>query len=188
MLDFKDAHYVISAPKKELRPNDPLPEIVFLGKSNVGKSTFINNLAGQKVAYSSKKAGKTKLLNYFLVDSKFFLVDSPGYGYTEYGSRLDTSFADMMEGYFDHNEYLKGAVLLVDSRRGLSDDDNLMVSFLKKNHVPYILIFTKSDIAKQSELARCRKESVSYTPVASYFSPRFSDVPTLRKSILSLLN
>lgn len=187
MLDFRKCDYVISCPQKSFRPKDSLPEIVFLGKSNVGKSTFINELAGRKVAFSSKKAGKTKLLNYFLIDGTFYLVDSPGYGYTEYGSREDYSFRDMMEDYFIGNPLLKGAVLLVDSRRGLSDDDSLMVDYLRKNSVPYVLIYTKSDIAKQSEIAKCRSASVKYAPKEVFFSPRFSDVSSLRKSIIALL-
>jgi GTP-binding protein len=188
MLDFKDAEYLISCPSKEFRPKTDYPEIVFLGKSNVGKSTFINNLVGRKVAFSSKKAGKTKLLNYFLVDKEYYFVDSPGYGYTAYGNREDISFRDMMEGYFVENPYLKGALLLIDSRRGPKEDDLLMISFLKSTRTPYILIYTKSDVAKQNELALCRNSHYKYAPLAIYFSPKGSDLLTLRKAVASLFS
>ena len=92
MIDFRKVKFVISAPTYLMGPGEHKKEIVFLGKSNVGKSTLINALVGQKIAFSSKKAGKTKLLNYFLVDDSFYLVDAPGYGYTEYGSKEDQSF------------------------------------------------------------------------------------------------
>ena len=187
MFDFKSVSYVISCPSKEYRPKDHLPEIVVLGKSNVGKSTFLNALTGQKIAYSSKKAGKTQLLNYFLVDSSFYLVDSPGYGYTEYGNREDVSFRDMMEGYFGNNPFLKGAVVLVDSRRGPSKDDLLLISFLKESRVPYLLVYTKSDLARQSELAACRKAPLGYAPTAVCFSPKFVTPSGLRKLVVSFL-
>lgn len=187
MLDFKNVEYKISCPSLAFRPKEALPEVVFLGKSNVGKSTFINSLVGRKVAYSSKKAGKTKLLNYFIVDASFFLVDSPGYGYTAYGTREDASFRDMMEGYFVDNPYLKGAVALVDGRRGLSEDDLLLISFLKRTHTPYILVYTKTDLAPQSQIAKLKKEMPSYLPKAVYLSPRFAPVPELRKAIIGLL-
>jgi len=187
MLDFKAVRYVISCPSREFRPKDQLSEIVFLGKSNVGKSTFINALTGKKIAYSSKKAGKTKLLNYFIVDDEFYLVDSPGYGYTAFGNREDFSFRDMMEGFFVGNPFLKGAVMLIDSRRGPSEDDLLMISFLGKNRVPYLLIYTKSDIADQKELSHCRTAQIPYAPKAAFFAPRFVSVDDLRKAVLSLL-
>jgi GTP-binding protein len=90
MINFHDAHYVISCPDYSYRPKDDFPEVVFLGRSNVGKSSLINALCGAKIAFASKKAGKTRYLNYFLLDKKYYLVDAPGYGFTHYGSRKKT--------------------------------------------------------------------------------------------------
>ena len=95
MLNFHDVHYVISCPDYSYRPKDNFPEVVFLGRSNVGKSSLINSLCLTRVAFASKKAGKTRYLNYFLLDKKFYLVDAPGYGFTRYGSEEDEAFGHM---------------------------------------------------------------------------------------------
>jgi len=157
MIDFRKAQYLISVPDYRLQKGDPLPELAFFGRSNVGKSTLINLILGQKIAFSSKKAGKTKLLNYFLVDGRFYLVDSPGYGYTAYGSKEDSSFAKMMEGYFE-NPRLKGAFLLVDSRRGLEEEERDFLSFLEEKGIPCAIFFTKSDKAGQKDRSLRLKE------------------------------
>ena len=186
MIEFRNAKYVISAPDYSLRPKDRLPEIVFIGKSNVGKSTLINLLTGQKLAYSSKSAGKTKLLNYFLIDNSFYLVDSPGYGYTAYGSKEDESFSQMMEGYFQ-NPLLKGAVLLCDIRRSLGDSEKSMISYLEEVGVPYVLVFTKSDKALQKEKAKANKDASNYKPFALCFTGLKEGREDIRKAIFSLL-
>jgi GTP-binding protein len=172
MINFHSAHYVISCPDYSYRPKDRLKEFAFFGRSNVGKSTLINTLCGQKVAFASKKAGKTRYLNYFLIDEKFYLVDTPGYGYTNLGNYLDEGFASMMEGYFQ-NPQLVGAFFLLDSRRPLNDDDTLLLRFLKKSQLPFQVIFTKVDQAKQSEIAARKKEAEGFGVSEVYFvSPK----------------
>lgn len=156
MIKFQNAKYILSAPKKEFRPKDNLKEIVFVGKSNVGKSSLINALTGQKIAFSSKNAGKTRYLNYFLIDDSFYLVDSPGYGFTSYGSKEDLSFGDMMEDYFK-NPYLKGCIFLIDSRREPSEEDTMLLDYLSEEGIPTVLVLTKSDLAKQADIAKARK-------------------------------
>ena len=156
MINFRDAKYVISVPSYKMRPINGLKELAVFGKSNVGKSTLINLLTGQKLAFSSKQAGKTKLLNYFLIDKSFYLVDTPGYGFTTYGSKEDLSFGDMMETYFE-NPQLAACFLLIDSRHEPGKDDLEFLSFLESQSVPFNLIFTKCDQAKQSDIARCKK-------------------------------
>ncbi len=186
MIDFRNAQYVTSAPEYALRPKDNLPEIVFIGKSNVGKSTLINLLTGQKLAYSSKSAGKTKLLNYFLIDKRFYLVDSPGYGYTAYGSKEDSNFAKMMEGYFE-NPQLKGAVLLVDSRRSLKEEEVGIASYMEKVSLPYILVFTKSDKTTQKERAHLLSDATSLSPRSICLTGLKDGREGLRKAVFSLL-
>ena len=141
MINFRNAKYVISVPNYKMRPINGLKELAVFGKSNVGKSTLINLLTGQKLAFSSKQAGKTKLLNYFLIDNSFYLVDTPGYGFTTYGSKEDLSFG----------------FLLIDSRHEPGKDDLELLSYLESQSVPFYLIFTKSDQAKQADIARCKK-------------------------------
>ncbi len=161
IVNFKNAKFVTSALDLSSRPktNKIYPEVVFVGKSNVGKSSLINALTGQKIAFSSKKAGKTQLLNYFLVDDSFYLVDAPGWGFTAYGSKLDTTFAEMMEPYFESNPNLKAVFLLIDGRRGLSSDDKAMLDYLNDIKMPTILVYTKADTLKQQDKHRIKLEA-----------------------------
>lgn len=186
MINFHLVSYVISAPDYSYRPKDSLPEVVFLGRSNVGKSTLINTLCSQKIAFSSKKAGKTKYLNYFLVDSKFYLVDSPGYGYTAYGNYQDENFGAMMEDYFS-NPLLKGAVLLLDCRRSANDDDQMLLKFLRKRHLPFVIVFTKTDQAKQSEIAAAKKMAEEFGGTEVIFSAPGKGLDPLRSAICHFL-
>lgn len=172
MINFHSSSYIISCPDYSYRPKDILKEVAFFGRSNVGKSTLINILCGQKIAFTSKKAGKTRYLNYFLIDDKFYLVDTPGYGYTNVGDYLDEGFAKMMEGYFQ-NPQLVGAFFLLDSRRPLDKDDMMLLKFLKGGEIPFLIVFTKTDQAKQSEIAARKKEAASFGVKEVFFvSPK----------------
>ncbi len=182
-IKFQNAKYILSAPKKELRPKDNLKEVVFVGKSNVGKSSLINALTGQKIAYSSKNAGKTRYLNYFLIDNSFYLVDSPGYGYTAYGNKEDTSFGEMMEDYFQ-NPLLKGCIFLIDCRREPSEEDKMLLQFLKEENVPTLLVLTKVDLAKQQDLALAKKR---YAGMEVVLSSKKYKPDVLRAKIVSFL-
>lgn len=157
MIDFSKAQFIKSAPTLAERPLDNLPEIVFVGKSNVGKSSLINALVNRKqLAFTSSKPGFTKLLNYYLIDEKFYLVDAPGYGYTISGSKHLDSFAKMMETYFD-SKNLKGVVFLVDSRHKMGDNDVAFYEFIKEKGIPFILLLTKIDKLNQKEKAQMKK-------------------------------
>lgn len=157
MINFAKAKFVKSAPTADLKPEKNLPEIVFVGKSNVGKSSLINALVkNSKLAYTSSKPGYTKLLNYFEIDEKFYLVDAPGYGYTASGGKLLDSFSRMMETYFD-NPSLAGVVFIVDSRHNLSNDDVAFYEFIKDKGIPFILVASKCDKLNQSEKAKIKK-------------------------------
>lgn len=157
MIDFTKATFVKSAPTLKDRPADNKPEICFIGKSNVGKSSLINALVKRhKLAFTSSKPGFTKLLNYYSIDNKFYLVDAPGYGYTASGSKHLDAFAKMMETYFD-NPNLKGVVFLVDSRHKMSDDDKAFYDFIIEKDIPFILVATKCDKLNQSERAKMKK-------------------------------
>ena len=186
VINFAASSFFTSKKSYDEKPLLLVPEIVFLGRSNVGKSTLINRLLGQKLAFSSKKAGKTQLLNYFLVDNSFFLVDTPGYGYTAYGHREDESFATMMDNYF-LNPRLKGAFLLLDGRRSLNADDLLLLDFLKKQEVAVSLIVTKADQCKQKDLARLKKELAQYFS-EFYLSSPSTNIKELRSLIARILN
>ncbi|MCR5333003.1 MAG: ribosome biogenesis GTP-binding protein YihA/YsxC [Bacilli bacterium] len=157
MIDFAKATFIKSAPTLKDRPETSLNEICFIGKSNVGKSSLINALVKRRnLAHTSSKPGYTKLLNYYLIDDKFYLVDAPGYGYTASGSKHLDNFSKMMETYFD-NKNLKGVVFLVDSRHKMSEDDKLFYSFILDKGIPFVLVATKVDKLNQSEKAKMKK-------------------------------
>ena len=157
MINFNKAKFIKSAPTFKMKPEKNLKEIVFVGKSNVGKSSLINALVKNKsLAKTSSKPGYTKLLNYFEIDEKFYLVDAPGYGYTVSGGKHLDSFSEMMETYFD-NPSLAGVVFIVDSRHKLSKDDEGFYEFIKDKGIPFILVASKSDKLNQSEKAAIKK-------------------------------
>ncbi len=188
MINFRKARFVVSSPDWSKRPNDGLPSLLFVGRSNVGKSTLINALTGQKLAFSSKKAGKTKLLNYFLIDDSFYLVDSPGYGSTLYANLSTINFAKMMEDYVK-DPSLKGIVFLLDLRHDLGKDDLAFVDYLKHSGVPITAILTKMDTMNQKEKSEAIKRAEklglgNYTP--SDNGPRTLD--NVRKAIAKALD
>lgn len=184
-INFQDACFVLSAQSHKQRPNDNLPEIVFVGRSNVGKSSLINSLCSSRLAFPSKSAGKTKTLNYFLIAKRFYLVDSPGYGYTAHGSREDAFFAKMMEPYFD-NHALKGVVFLIDARRLLNKEDEEFLSFVEEKGRPLILVFTKCDQCKQSELSKVREYARKHPSIGVFLSAKGCDLSPLRSAIAKI--
>ena len=154
-VDFRKTKFSTSCTCVADHPKDGLPAVLLVGRTNVGKSTLINGLTGQKLAFSSKKAGKTKLLNYFLVDSRFYLVDSPGYGSTSYATMNTIFFAGMMEDYVK-DPSLKAIVLLLDLRRDLGKDDMDFLKYLQHTGKRMILVLTKTDQMNQSALHKAK--------------------------------
>lgn len=157
---FDSCEYIISAVKKIQYPNkDNLPEFVFLGRSNVGKSSLINAITNRKMlAKTSSKPGKTRTMNFFFIDKKFYLVDAPGYGYASrtYGERQD--YGTYIEEYLFDNPNMKVAFLLVDTLVGPTNDDVLMYEFLKYHNINTKIIATKSDkVASNNKLPERKK-------------------------------
>ena len=158
MINYTNATFVKSCPNRKEKPQDLKPEVLIVGKSNVGKSSLINALCQKKrLAFTSSKPGHTRLLNYYDIDGKFYLVDAPGYGYAKGGLDLDRLFANMMESYFDNNQELKLVLILLDARRELSNDDQEIISFVKESNYPYFLVITKLDKVNQKEKAALNK-------------------------------
>lgn len=134
------------------------PEVLIVGKSNVGKSSLINSLTQRKsLAYTSSKPGHTRLLNYYDVDHKFYLVDAPGYGYAKGGLNLDKLFGEMMSEYFANSKRLKLVLLLLDARREFQENDLEILNYLKEYSINYFLVVTKIDKVNQSEKAKLLK-------------------------------
>ena len=152
MINFLNATFIKSCPNRNEKPQAQKPEVLIVGRSNVGKSSLINALTQKKkLAFTSSKPGHTRLLNYFDIDNKFYLVDAPGYGYAKGGIDLDRLFAEMMSSYFDNNTDLKLVLILLDARRELSEDDLEIVEYVKENSIPFALVITKYDKVNQKE-------------------------------------
>ena len=136
------------------RPPTDLPEVAFVGRSNVGKSSLLNALVRRKkFARVSNTPGRTREINFFKVNDTFVLVDLPGYGYAKVSKEKRNAWRPMIEGYLRGTTELRGIVLLLDVRRDPSDDDRAMVDFLADVGVPVIVVVTKADKLKQTVAA-----------------------------------
>jgi GTP-binding protein len=137
---------VISAVKPEQYPETDLPEFALAGRSNVGKSSFINKMLNRKgLARISSKPGKTQTLNFYLINEILHFVDVPGYGYAKVSKTERAAWGRMIETYFTRREQLRAAVQIVDLRHPPSSDDVMMYEFLKHHEIPCIIIATKAD-------------------------------------------
>ena len=145
-INTHNADILLSTANKSHYPQDDIPEVALAGRSNVGKSSFINTLLNRKnLARTSGKPGKTQLLNFFNVDDKLRLVDVPGYGYARVSKKERDKWGRMIEEYLTSRENLKAVVSLVDFRHEPSADDVQMYEFLKYYEIPVILVATKAD-------------------------------------------
>lgn len=143
---IKDANLDIIATRRSQYPMDNKPEFLLVGRSNVGKSSFINSILGRKnLAYTSSKPGKTQTLNFYGVNDSFYLIDVPGYGYASTDKNTQAKFGMMIEEYLEKREQLKRVFMLVDFRHRPTEDDLLMYNFLKYYNLPVTVIATKAD-------------------------------------------
>lgn len=155
---IKKIEYITSGMNSEHFPLDGKNEFLFLGRSNVGKSSLINYLSNRKnIARTSKVPGKTIMLNFFLVNDEFYFVDSPGYGYAKRSKKQIEDFGKMIENYLLNRENLKKVYLLVDYKVGPTKDDLIMYDYLKYFNINLIIVATKIDKLNQKEKSEARK-------------------------------
>jgi len=151
------------AEKHGWRPDSPLPEVAFAGRSNVGKSSLLNTLVRRKsFARVSRTPGRTREINFFRVNNEFVLVDLPGYGYARISKEKKSEWRPMIESYLRRTTQLRGIVLLLDIRREPSDDDRAMLDFLAEVEVPTIVALTKTDKLSKA-VARGRPGEIART-------------------------
>lgn len=154
MLIKKAFLETVAYREKDL-PLDGLPEIAFLGRSNVGKSSLINRLLGRKkLAYTSSTPGKTRALYFYRINDAFYFVDLPGYGYAKAGKEEQRAWAALIESYLENRKPLCGAVHIVDCRHRPTADDLLMSGWLRFHHLATVTVASKSDKLSRGALAK----------------------------------
>ena len=180
-MQIKDVNLESTAVRISQYPTDNLPEFLLVGRSNVGKSSFINSVIDRKnYARTSSKPGKTQTLNFYLVNKEFYLVDVPGYGYAAVSDKTREKFGLMIEEYLKSRPNLKHVFMLIDYRHKPTEDDLLMYNFLKYYNVPVTIVATKYDKIGKSMKAKQDKlisssldlaegdEIINYSAVTKY--------------------
>ena len=157
-MQIKTAEYVISSPSFDTCPEPNKPEYAFIGRSNVGKSSLINMLVNQKnLAKTSGTPGKTQLINHFIVNGSWYLVDLPGYGYAKRSQNDRNRWQQMIEQYLRKRQNLINVFVLIDARHTPQKNDLEFINQLDKWEVPFTLIFTKADKEKPTVVLRNEK-------------------------------
>ncbi len=153
-MEVKKTTYIISSPSIDLCPKPTLPEVAFIGRSNVGKSSLINMLSNKKeLAKVSSSPGKTQMINHFLINDNFYWVDLPGYGFAKVSQSQRKSWKKMIMNYLEKRENLATVFVLIDSRVEPQQIDIDFVSSLGEKGIPFNLVFTKSDKQNQATTA-----------------------------------
>lgn len=143
---IKNAQFKISAVSPKQYPNDNLPEIVLVGKSNVGKSSFINTMINRKkLARTSSEPGKTRQINFYDIDQKFYFVDLPGYGYSKMSKSEQVKVGNFIEEYLSTSTNIALIIFLIDIRHLPTENDRLMYDYVVRSGKPFILIANKAD-------------------------------------------
>ncbi len=148
-MEVKSAEFVMSNTAVDKCPNQPIPEYAFIGRSNVGKSSLINMLVKRKsLAKTSGRPGKTQLINHFIINKNWFLVDLPGYGYAQVSKKAKKTFQKFITQYFEKRRQLVLAFILVDIRHEPQPIDVEFMAYLGHKKIPFHIIFTKADKLK----------------------------------------
>ena len=159
LMKINDVKLEVQAVRRSQYPENNKPEFMLVGRSNVGKSSFINAIVGRKnMAYTSGKPGKTQTLNFYLVNDDFYMVDVPGYGYANVSKDVQMKFGKMIEEYLEKREQLIRVFMLIDFRHKPTEDDLLMYNFLKYYSIPVTIIATKVDKVGSSKIEHNKKE------------------------------
>jgi len=175
---IKNPKFEISAVKPSQYPSNGLPQIVLVGKSNVGKSSFINTMLNRKaLARTSNTPGKTRQINFYNIDNGFYFVDLPGYGYSKLSKEEQVSMGRFIEDYLKKCKDIALIVLLVDIRHDPTNDDVFMLDYIKKTNLPFIIVGNKADkfaVTKvDNEISRLKKYlGLSFTTLIPFSAER----------------
>lgn len=168
IMDVNNVELIISAVRPEQYPETDLPEYALAGRSNVGKSSFINTMIRRKsMARISQKPGKTQTLNFYKIEEALFFVDVPGYGFAKVSKTEREKWGVMIETYITSREQLRGVIQIVDLRHKPTEDDRMMYEFLKYYDIPVIVVATKADKIPRSKWqknAKIVRETLDFDP------------------------
>mgnify|MGYP000076505655 CR=1 FL=1 len=169
-----DCRFLKSAYTPKQYPPPLYPEFAFAGRSNVGKSSLINRLLNRRViAKVSSRPGKTRSLNFYLVDGKICFVDLPGYGYAEVPLKMKMGWKGMVESYLRERKNLKAVIVIVDIRRGIEKEEEQLIDFLNFLKKRYLIVFTKIDKISRSELSLKRQRlKEEFKDISVFFSAK----------------
>ncbi len=176
-MNIHSVEFITSVVSKENFPQNGLDDVLMLGRSNVGKSSFINTILNRKkVAFTSSKPGKTQTLNYFNINDSFNLVDAPGYGYAKVSKKIREQFGVMIEEYLTNRKELKRVFLLVDARHKPTNDDIMMYDYMSYYDLPITIIATKVDKLKRNDVAKAKNDLKKYFDTDIVLFSSFSKV------------
>lgn len=191
---IKNPKFEISAVSKKQYPQGNLPEIVLVGKSNVGKSSFVNTMTNRKsLARTSNVPGKTRQINFYNMDDKFYFVDLPGYGYSKMSKQEKVFSGNYIEKYLEEGQNVSLIILLLDIRHNPTSDDILMYDYILKSNLPFIVLANKADkiaITKvDDEVERIKNTlGISYSPILPFSSERKIYIENVWKEIEKIVN
>ena len=185
----KNPRFEISAVSKKQYPKGNLPEIVLVGKSNVGKSSFVNTMTNRKsLARTSNVPGKTRQISFYNIDEKFYFVDLPGYGYSKMSKEEKVISGNYIERYLEEGENVSLIILLLDIRHKPTQDDMLMYDYILRSNLPFIVLTNKADkiaITKvDAEVERIKETlGISYSTILPFSSERKIYIDNVWKEI-----
>lgn len=155
LMQIKTADFVISAAKTHQIPKRPIPHFVFAGRSNVGKSSLVNKILNRKtLAKTSATPGKTRLLNFFLINDQFYFVDIPGYGYAKVSKTMREDWAKLIEDYLTNSPFLATIFQLIDIRHDPHPSDIELLEWLTYQNLPHRIVLTKADKLSKNQVAK----------------------------------
>ena len=190
----KNPKFEISAVSKKQYPQNGLPEIVLVGKSNVGKSSFVNTMVNRKaLARTSNVPGKTRQINFYNIDEKFYFVDLPGYGFSKMSKQEKVVSGKYIEEYLEKGENVSLIILLLDIRHKPTEDDILMYNYILKSNLPFIVLTNKADklgVTKVDERVEEIKKilGISYSTILPFSSERKIYMEEVWKEIEKYIN
>lgn len=182
---IKNPQFELSVMNKSQYPTNNIPEVILVGKSNVGKSSFINSLIGRKsLARTSSEPGKTRQLNFYNIDNIFYFVDLPGYGYSKMSKDEQAKVSEAIEEYLFSRKQISLIIFLIDIRHKPNDNDKIMFDYIKNSNKRFIIIASKSDKVAKTKVCDYSKLIANELNISSDMIIPFSTVNKLNKEII----